>query len=145
VRFEREREALLRLPEIRFDPRLPESRRVLTDCTVSFLGARYSVPYLHVGSKVVVKQDPLGDAIEIFAGPEPIAEHRRVEKGERSIREEHVADLRRPRFERVRERAERTSRSQSRAAEVIALVAWPGVEVARRPIEEYAKAVGGAR
>lgn len=145
ARLAREREALLPLPAVGFDPRLPESRRVLSDCTVSFLAARYSVPYIHVGSKVVVKLDPLGDAIEIFAGVDRIAEHRLVAKGERSVVEEHVADLRKPRLERVRERAQRATKPQPRATDLIALVAWPRIEVAARPIEEYAVAVGGVR
>jgi transposase len=145
VRFERERQELLGLPAVGFDPRLPESRRVLTDCTVSFLAARYSVPYVHVGSKVVVKLDPLGDAIEIFAGADRIAEHRRVAKRQRSIVEEHVAELRKPRFDRLRERAGRASKPKPRVAELVALVAWPRIQVEHRPIEEYAAAVGGAR
>lgn len=145
VRFERERQALLALPAGGFDPRLPESRRVLTDCTVSFLAARYSVPYIHVGSKVVVKLDPLGDGIEIFAGADRIAEHWRVAKGERSIVEEHVADLRKPRLERLRERAQRATKPKSRTTDLVALVAWPRIEVATRPIEEYAVAMGGVR
>lgn len=145
VRFERERQELLALPSVGFDPRLPESRRVLTDCTVSFLAARYSVPHVHVGSKVVVKIDPLGDAIEIFAGADRIADHRRVAKGERSIVAAHVAELRKPRLERIRERAQRASRPRRREADLIALVDWPRIEVATRPIEEYAVAVGGVR
>lgn len=145
VRFERERHELTPLPAVGFDPRLPETRRVLTDCTVSFLAARYSVPYVHVGSKVVVKLDPLGDAIEIFASADRIAEHRRVAKGERSIVEEHVAGLRKPRLERVRERAQRGTKPKPRTTDLVALVAWPRIEVAARPIEEYAVATGGAR
>ena len=145
VRFEREREVLVPLPAGGFDPRVPESRRVMTDCTVSFLAGFYSVPHPLVGTRVVVKIDPLGDAIEIFAGAERVAEHRRVGKGERSIIEAHVAPLRRPRFERLRERAERASKTRPRVAELAALVAWPQIEVEQRSIEEYAAAVGGAR
>lgn len=146
VRLEREREALVPLPAVGFDPRIPESRRVLTDCTVSFLAGFYSVPHPLVGSRVVVKIDPLADAIEIFAGPDRVAEHRRVGKGERSIIEEHVAALRVPRFERLRERAARGAKPRRRGvAELAALVAWPRIEVVHRPIEEYAAALGGAR
>jgi transposase len=143
ARLQRERGELLPLPEIVFDPRLPESRRVLSDCTVSFQGARYSVPHRHVGSRVVVKVDPLGDGLEIFAGLDRVAEHHLVGKGERSIVDEHVAELRRPRFERLRERAGR--RPTRKRIDLLSPIVWPGVDVQRRPIEEYAAAVGGAR
>jgi transposase len=145
ARLEHEREVLIPLPAGGFDPRVPESRRVMTDCTVSFLAGFYSVPHRLVGTRVVVKIDPLGDAIEIFAGTERVAEHRRVGKGERSIVDEHVAALRRPRFERLRERAERALKPKPRAAELVALVTWPRIEVAHRAIEEYAAVAGGAR
>ncbi|MGQ0721373.1 MAG: IS21 family transposase [Candidatus Eiseniibacteriota bacterium] len=146
-RLERERAELLSLPLVPFDPRLPESRRVLTDCTVSFEGAFYSVPHQLVGSRVVVKVDPWGESIEVFAQAERVATHRRGRKGERVILEEHVAELRKPRFERLRERADQSQslRRQRSVEELIALVAWPRVEVQHRPIEEYAEALGGAR
>jgi transposase len=143
-RLARERETLLALPAVVFDPRIPESRRVLTDCTVSFHGSFYSVPSALVGSRVVVKVDPLGDAIEIFAGADRVSEHVRVPKGQRSIHEEHVAALRRPRFERIRDRA-RTRKQPSRRTELLSVVPWPGIAVEQRPIEEYAALIGGAR
>lgn len=146
VRFERERGALLVLPEVAFDPRVPESRRVLTDCCVSFGSAFYSVPHRFVGSRVVVKAAPLGDGIDIFALDELVASHRRVGKGQRSVLEEHVVELRRPRFERLRERARKAiTKPTPRAPEPHELIAWPHVEVALRPIEDYAAALGGAR
>jgi transposase len=145
-RLVRERAELLPLPLIPFDPRLPESRRVLSECTVSFEGVFYSVPHRLVGSRVAVKVDPWGEVIEIFAQAERVATHRRGKKGERVVLEEHVTELRRPRFERLRERANSPRRSRRRAEDLISLVTWPQVEVARRPIEEYAfAAAGGAR
>jgi hypothetical protein len=109
---------------------------------VSLGGARYSVPYVHVGSRVVAKRDPLGDTIEIFAGAECVARHQRAPKGARVIVEEHVAELRRPRFERLRERATR----KRAAVPPHALVPWPlAAEVEQRDIAVYAQAVGGAR
>jgi transposase len=145
-RLIREREALRPLAPIAFDPRIPETRRVLSDCTVSFHGARYSVPYIHVGNKVTVKADPLGDSIEIFGGADRIAEHMRARKGERRIVEEHVAELRRPRFERLRSRAQRApSRATRPAVALLSTVLWPGGDVEQRPIEEYARVAGGAR
>jgi transposase len=146
-RLERERSFLLPLPAASFDPRLPETRRVLTDCTVSYGGAYYSVPYAWVGSRVTVKADPLGAGLEIFAGAEHVATHRLVAKDTRSITEEHVADLRRPRLERTREHQRSTTSPASRSAEVLSVVPWPLTDVALRPIEEYAVALeaGGAR
>jgi len=41
VRLERERAKLLALPAVAFDPRVPEIRRVLSDCTVSLAGERH--------------------------------------------------------------------------------------------------------
>jgi hypothetical protein len=144
-RLVRERAELLPLPEVAFDPRVPESRRVQTDCLVSFEGTFYSVPHRLVGSRVVVKTDPWGEAIEIFAQAERVAAHRRGRKGERVVVEEHVAELRKPRLERLRERADRSPKRPRAVADLIALVSWPRVEVEHRPIEEYAVAAGGAR
>lgn len=144
-RLARERAVLSPLPAIAFDPRIPETRRVLTDCTVSFLGSFYSVPFEHVGSRVVVKVDPLGDAIEIFAGADRVAEHVRVPKGQRSVHEEHVAALRRPRFERMRDRARATRKPAATRADLLSVVPWPRFAVEQRPIEEYAALAGGVR
>lgn len=144
VRLERERAHLLSLPAAAFDARLPESRRVLSDCTVRFEGAAYSVPFKLVGSRVVVKADVFGEEVSIYAKADLVARHRRVAPGERVIVEEHVAELRRPRFERLRERAtEGTRRKRPEAARSI--VPWPAIAVEQRPIEEYAEAAGGAR
>ena len=144
-RLVRERAVLSPLPAIAFDPRIPETRRVLTDCTVSFLGSFYSVPFAHVGSRVVVKVDPLGDAIEIFAGADRVAEHVRVPKGPRSVHEEHVAALRRPRFERMRDRARAAPKRVTPGADLLSVVPWPRIAVEQRPIEEYAALAGGVR
>lgn len=145
VRLARERELLRGLPGVAFDPRLPETRRVLSECTVSFYGAKYSVPYVHVGARVTVKANPLGDEIEIFAGAEHIAKHRRVAKGQRCVVEEHVAPLRRPRFERIQMRARKNADPRRPTADLLSVVAWPTVEVVQRPIQEYAQLAGGAR
>jgi transposase len=144
ARLERERAEMMALPAMAFDPRVPEIRRVLSDCTVSLNGARYSVPFAHVGTRVIVKADPLGSELEVFAGAECVARHARAPHGARVIVEEHVAELRRPRFERLRERA---SRSQRAAAprETLSVVPWPLVTVEQRDMAAYAEAVGGAR
>jgi transposase len=144
VRLERERAELLTLPAVAFDPRVPEIRRVLSDCTVSLGGARYSVPYAHVGRRVIVKADPLGPELEIFAGAECVARHARAPRGARVIVEAHVAELRRPRFERLRARAAAARPTAARAG-MHALVPWPVGAVEQRDIAAYAEAVGGAR
>jgi hypothetical protein len=142
VRLERERAHLLALPVVAFDPRVPESRRVLSDCTVRFEGAAYSVPFTHVGSRVTVKADVFGEELSIYARADLVARHRRADPGERVIVEEHVAELRRPRFERLRERA---ARAHKPAPATRSIVPWPEVEVEQRSIAEYAEAVGGGR
>jgi hypothetical protein len=135
---------MLALPAVAFDPRVPEIRRVLSDCTVSLEGARYSVPFVHVGSRVVVKADPLGSGVEIFAGAECVARHARAARGARVVVESHVTELRRPRFERLRERASRL-RSVPAPPETLSVVTWPLATVEQRNIAAYAEAVGGAR
>ncbi|MEP7224441.1 MAG: IS21 family transposase [Actinomycetota bacterium] len=144
VRLEREREHLLPLPAAAFDPRVPESRRVLSDCTVRFEGAAYSVPFTLVGSRVIVKADVFGRELSIYAKADLVARHARAAHGERVIVEEHVAELRRPRFERLRERAARRE-ERKQLVTTRSIVPWPEVEVEQRSIEEYAEAAGGAR
>ena len=144
ARLEHERAALQALPEIPFDPRAPEIRRVLSDCTVSLNGARYSVPYVHVGRRVVVKADPLGAGIEIFADAECVARHDRAPHGTWVVVEEHVAALRRPRFDRLRQRAQ-PSRPASAPPEPRSVVPCPLAPVEQRDIAAYAEAVGGVR
>ena len=144
VRLERERPHLLGLPAAAFDARVPESRRVLSDCTVRFEGAAYSVPYALVGSRVIVKADVFGGELSIYSKADLVARHQRAAHGARVIVEEHVAELRRPRFERLRERAAERARKK-RPETTRSIVPWPEVEVEQRSIEEYAEAAGGAR
>lgn len=144
LRLERERAAMRALPAVPFDPRLPESRRVMSDCTVSLNGARYSVPYVHVGRRVVVKADPLGAGIEIFAGAECVAQHDGAPRGTWVVLEEHVAELRRPRFDRLRERSQKL-RPAPAPPETLSVIAWPLATVEQRDIAAYEQAVGGER
>jgi transposase len=145
-RFAREQEYLLALPGVAFDPRLPETRRVLSDCTISYHAAYYSVPHTLVGGKVTVKADPWGDSLEIYAGAEPVAAHRLVGKRERSICEEHVAPLRRPRWERVAQRRRPRPTPAPETPELLSIVPWPRfADVPLRPIEVYAALAGGGQ
>jgi len=138
-RFIREAAFLLPLPGIAFDTRLPESRIVRSDCTVSYDGAAYSVPYRLVGSTLVVKADHRTGRIEIFDRCDRVATHERVAKGERSIVEEHIADLRRPRWERARREAAPAARRLVEPEPT--LVRWPLADVPVRSIAEYADLV----
>lgn len=135
ARLERERTFLLPLPAVAFDPRLPETRRALSDCTISYQAAWYSVPHQLVGKRLTIKTDPRSGKIEIFDGADPVATHQQAAKGQRIILEEHIAELRRPRWDRLR-RGE-TRRIDSAAPSAPQLVAWPQVAVAERPIADY--------
>lgn len=138
ARLERERPFLIPLPDAAFDPRIPETRRVLSDCTISFQAAYYSVPHRLVGRRLTVKSDPRTGQIDIFDGPDPVASHQRAAKGQHVIVEDHIAELRKPRWDRVR-RAKATSGrdASSVAAPSPQLVAWPQMPVLTRPIGDY--------
>lgn len=142
ARFEREQAFLSPLPGLRFDPRLPETRRVLADCTISFAGAYYSVPHHLVGKRLTVKTDRRSTLIEIFDGSERVAFHDKAQKGERRIVEAHVAQLRQARWDRVRQAKAQQSQKQEAAEEaVVSLVTYPQVGVQVRALSDYASFV----
>lgn len=144
-RLSLERQYLIPLPETAFDPRPPETRRVMSDCTVSYQGSRYSVPYTLVGSVVTVKADPVSRTLEIFSRTERIANHPLLGPGQRRICEDHVAELRKPRWERARRQPPSVrSTPPVKAPELASLIPWPVVEVEQRPVSEYLAAIGGA-
>jgi transposase len=136
-RLERDREFFIPLPSVPFDPRIPETRRVLSDCVISYGATYYSVPHRLVGTRVTVKADPRKPHIDVFDKDELVASHDLGKKGERVIVEEHVAELRKPRFDRLRQRPEASERLVS-PIELPQLVSWPRVAVAQRPIDDYA-------
>jgi transposase len=136
---------LIPLPDTTFDPRPPETRRVMSDCTVSYQGARYSVPHRLAGSAVTLKADPLRCTLEIFSGTEQVAGHPLIAAGQRRICEEHVAELRRPRWERARRpQPPAQPMAPDKAPELAPLIPWPKVEVEQRSLHEYVAAIGGA-
>jgi transposase len=141
-RLERERPFLTHLPATPFDPRLVEVRRVLSDCTISYRGARYSVPYTLVGKRLIVKADPHGRDFEVFDGCRRIESYPILPKGESLIVEEHIAPLRRARWDRVTASALKAVPSPATPK---SLVPWPSVPVAQRSILEYAELVEVAR
>jgi transposase len=141
LRLERERAFLRPLPEAAFDVRLPETRRVLSDCTVSYHGAYYSVPHQFVGQRLTVKADPQTGELAIYARAELLARHRQAPKGSRVLVEEHIAALRRPRWERVREGSSVKALPPATTPAERQLVRWPSEKVALRPLSEYASVI----
>lgn len=135
ARLQRERPFLRSLPEIAFDPRLPETRRVLSDCTISWHGAHYSVPYTLVGKRLTVKSDVRTQVFEVFDAGTLVARHTPVAKGQRVIIAEHIAPLLRPRGDRLRRRPSPPPVARRVAARQ--LIAWPQVAVEVRALSEY--------
>src|ERR1700688_1116063 len=61
-----------------YDTSYMEDRRVAKDCTLSYRGNRYSVPYRYAGKAVVVREPVAASRIEIYRDLEVIAEPRLV-------------------------------------------------------------------
>lgn len=141
VRLQRERPFLLPLPEVAFDVRLPETRRVLSDCMISYHGAYYSVPFQWVGQRLTVKAHPHTGELSIFARAELVATHQPAPKGSRVIIEEHIAELRRPRWERLRRGSSVKASSPVVAQPEKQLVHWHSPEVELRPLSVYASLI----
>jgi transposase len=59
-----------------YDTSYMEDRRVAKDCTLSYRGNRYSVPFRHAGKTVVVREPVTGGKIEVYRDIAVIAEHR---------------------------------------------------------------------
>ncbi len=133
-RLERERPFLRPLPPGPFDPRVVEVRRVLSDCTISYRGARYSVPHTLVGKRLIVKADPHGRDFELLDGCRRVEVYPILPKGESLILEKHIAPLRQPRWDRVQVNRPNVAPPKS-------LVPWPAPPVAERSIQEYAALV----
>lgn len=135
ARLQRERPFLRALPEVAFDWRLPETRRVLSDCTISWQGAHYSVPCQLVGKRLTVKLDVRTQVFEVFDAATMVARHTPVAKGQRVIIPEHIAPLLQPRGDRLRRRP--GDKPASRRAAEPQLIAWPQVAVTVRSLSEY--------
>lgn len=72
-----EKERLLRIDEQpAYETSYLEDRRVAKDCTLSYRGNRYSVPYQYAGKTVMVREPVAGGRIEIYRDTTVIAEHR---------------------------------------------------------------------
>jgi transposase len=136
-RLDRERPFLRPLPDVAFDPRLPQTRKVLSDCTISFEGAYYSVPWKLVGKRMTVKADARKGVFDVFDGATLVVTHTTVAKGERVIIKEHIEELIRPRWERARQGVGGARSPHNTASPIRQMVAWPEVEVTDRPLSQY--------
>jgi transposase len=132
-RLERERPFLQSLPATAFDPRPVETRLVLSDCVISFQAAYYSVPFVLVGKRVTVKLDVDGLAFDIFHGADWIARYGVSPKRTRTIRQEHLPPPPRAFQSPVS--------TLTPIPETPVLVKYPRVDVAIRPLSEYAAAL----
>jgi transposase len=118
-----------------YDTSYVSHRQVAKDCLVSYRGNRYSVPHVHAGKSVLIREPLDASTIRIFYQQERIAEHRlSTAKGATVIDPDHYAGL--PRRSRVP--VLRTP------APVIELIPGPGVglhhaapEVELRPLSIY--------
>jgi len=94
IRFEKEKDLLIPLPEVRFSPTIRELRKVSWDCLVSFRACRYSCPYQFAGKKVWVRESH-GAILEIMdLSGNIVARHLLSgKKGTTIIQEEHYKGL----------------------------------------------------
>jgi hypothetical protein len=94
-RFEREKVALKRLPDMRFDTAYHETRIAAWDGYIEVRGTRYSVPGNLAGQRVRIRIG-LDDVLTVYdvAGELPVAEHRLTAKhGEWVTVPNHHSDL----------------------------------------------------
>jgi hypothetical protein len=77
--------------------------------------------------------------MEVFDGADRVAEHRQAARGQRVIVEEHIADLRKPRWDRLK-RAGKPA-THSAPAPGPQLVPWPQLPVFTRPIADYTRLI----
>jgi transposase len=70
------KEQLLRIHEQPpYDTSYMEDRCVAKDCTLSYRGNRYSVPFTYARKTVLVRKPVVGGKIEIYSGIKVVAEH----------------------------------------------------------------------
>ena len=83
-----------------YDTGYVSHRQAAKDCLISYRGNRYSVPYVHAGHSVTVREPLDSGTIRIFHQQELIAEHRLSSaRGEMVVEPSHYAGL--PRRSRV--------------------------------------------
>ena len=83
-----------------YDTSYVSHRQVAKDCLVSYRGNRYSMPHVHAGRSVLIREPLEANTVRIFYQQERIAEHRlSTAKGATVIDPDHYAGL--PRRSRV--------------------------------------------
>jgi Mu transposase, C-terminal domain len=112
-------------------------RCVISDFTISYHAAYYSVPSRLADKRLTVKAHPRTGEIELYDGLEKVADFILVEKRGHVILEEHIAELRKLRWDRARSKVASTQR-QSPPDSLAA------VPVANRSICDYRSQGGGA-
>ena len=84
-----------------YDTGYMEDRRVAKDCTLSYRGNRYSVPFRCAGKTLLVRQPVAGGKIEIYHDLDVVAEHRLAEgRGAMVLDASHYAELGQRRVDR---------------------------------------------
>ena len=88
-------EPLLRIHEQPdYDTSYMEDRRVAKDCTLSYRGNRYSVPFRYAGKTVLVRESVKGGRIQIYSDIHVIAEHQLADgRGRMVLDPEHYQGL----------------------------------------------------
>jgi len=77
-----------------YDTSYVSHRQVAKDCMFSYRGNRYSVPYLHAGKSVLVREPLDSGTIRVFAQNNQIAEHKTAAgKGEMVVEAAHYDEL----------------------------------------------------
>jgi len=79
-----------------YDTGYVSHRQVAKDCMFSYRGNRYTVPHVHVGTTVTVREPLDSGTIRVFDRQELIAEHKTATgKGETVVEPSHYGDLQR--------------------------------------------------
>jgi hypothetical protein len=77
-----------------YDTSYMEDRRVAKDCTLSYRGNRYSVPFRYAGKTVLVRESVKGGRIQIYSDIHVIAEHQLADgRGRIVLDPEHYQGL----------------------------------------------------
>ena len=77
-----------------YDTSYMEDRRVAKDCTLSYRGNRYSVPFRYAGKTVLVREPVKGGRIQVYSDIKVIAEHELADdRGRMVIDPEHYQGL----------------------------------------------------
>ena len=121
-----------------YDTSYMEDRCVAKDCTLSYRGNRYSVPFRHAGKTVLVREPVTGGKIQIYCDIQLIAEHQLAEgRGAMVTDPAHYHGL-------AERRRDRRPASTLPAAERTELTPGPGVglnfvppEVEQRSLAVY--------